>query len=75
MKYLFWDTYFKNETGENFSTYLTRVRMEKAKQFLRDRRFRIYEDSEKFGYRNSKSFARAFAEYYGVSLSQFRNGR
>ena len=40
---------FKKETGENFSNYLLGIRMEKAKQMLRDTKIPVYEIGESVG--------------------------
>lgn len=38
-------TFFKNETGQTLNQYLTEYRMEKAKQLLKDARFKISDQS------------------------------
>ncbi len=63
---------FKEETGENFSDYITRLRMEKAKELLKDLRVKAYEVGEKVGYADISHFSRKFKSYTGVSPSQFR---
>lgn len=66
--------YFKNKTGENFSDYLTKVKMQKAAEFLRDVKYKTYEVSSMTGYTNPKNFARAFKKYYGCTPREFRSG-
>lgn len=66
-------TYFKKKTGENFSDYLIAVKMEKAKEFLKDHQHRTYEISEMVGYRNAKNFTRTFRKYAGKSPREYRN--
>lgn len=65
--------YFKKKTGENFSDYLIRVKMEKAKEFLMDVNNRTYTISEMVGYSNVKNFTRTFRKYVGKSPREFRN--
>ena len=63
---------FKKETGENFSTYLTRIRMEAAKKLLYDSQLLIYEVAEKTGYSDAGYFGKAFKKYWGISPEEFR---
>lgn len=63
---------FKSKTGENFSEYLTRVRMEAAARQLCDNTFKTYEIAEAFGYKNPRYFSEAFKKYYGLTPSEYR---
>nr|WP_232231521.1 response regulator [Paenibacillus sp. HW567] len=62
---------FKNQVGEHFNTYLDKVRIEKAKQFL-NQGMKVYEVAEKVGYMNSDYFNAKFRKYVGVSPTAFR---
>ncbi|GAA0180267.1 response regulator [Clostridium sediminicola] len=66
--------YFKERTGENFSDYLLKIKMEKARELLLDIRYKTYEVSELVGYTSPKNFTRAFKKYFGKSPRKFRNG-
>ena len=63
---------FTKETGETFSTYLTGLRMQKARELLRTTSFKIYEISEMVGYRNVEHFNRVFKKENSVTPAQFR---
>ncbi|MGG1663152.1 response regulator transcription factor [Brevibacillus sp. NRS-1366] len=65
--------YFKQKTSENFSDYVIRVKMEKAKELLADRNSKTYEISEMVGYSNAKNFTRMFRKYTGKSPREYRN--
>lgn len=65
--------FFKKMTGQNFSDYLMKVRMEKAAQLLDDIQYKTYEVSELVGYSNSVNFTRTFRNYYGMSPREYRN--
>lgn len=61
---------FKRVTGETFTNYVIRVRIEKAKALLLDGNYLIYEVSEKVGYQNVPYFSTLFKKYCGVSPSE-----
>ena len=65
---------FKQETGENFSDFLNKVRIEKAKQYLSDYDLKTYEVAEKVGYQDSGYFARMFKKNVGKTPSEFQKG-
>ena len=50
----------------NFNEYLTRVRMEKAKELLATSRYRIYEVCGMVGYTDKKYFSDLFKRYTGM---------
>lgn len=61
---------FKKVTGETFTNYVIRVRIEKAKALLMDGNHLIYEVSEMVGYQNVPYFSTLFKKYCGVSPSE-----
>ena len=65
-------TFFKNETGQTLNQYLTEFRMEKAKQLLRDARFKISDISSKVGYSDGNYFGKSFKKHSGLSPSEYR---
>ncbi|WP_020617160.1 response regulator transcription factor [Paenibacillus daejeonensis] len=65
--------YFKEKTGENFSDYVTAVKMARAAELLRDIRYKTYEVSEMVGYSYAKNFTRTFKRVHGVSPREYRN--
>ncbi|WP_339157902.1 response regulator [Paenibacillus sp. FSL W8-0186] len=66
--------FFKQKTGQNFSDYLIRTKMEVAVHLLQDVSYKTYEISEMVGYSNAKNFTRTFKSYYGKTPSEYRNG-
>ncbi|WP_282035147.1 response regulator [Metabacillus indicus] len=58
---------FKKATGHSFNYYLTKVRMEKAKQMILEGNLLIYEIAEKVGFKNTPYFSSLFKKYMGVN--------
>lgn len=65
--------YFKQQTGETVLDYVTRQRMEKAKELLADPLAKLQEVSVKVGYQDAKYFGKLFKQWAGVSPSRFRD--
>lgn len=65
-------TFFKNETGHTLNQYLTEYRMEKAKQLLKDAKYRISDISSRVGYSDGNYFGKSFRKYCGLSPSEYR---
>ncbi|MGP4060388.1 response regulator transcription factor [Halobacillus sp. H74] len=63
---------FKRHTGNNFSDYVTRTRMEKAKEFLKDPHLKVTEVAFMVGFSNSGYFSTVFKKYYEQSPLEFR---
>ena len=64
---------FKQQTGKTIFDYLVMKRMEAAKHLLSDPYYKIYEVSEKVGYKSKSYFASAFKEYTGLTPKQYRD--
>jgi two-component system response regulator YesN len=64
---------FKNQTGENFIEYLTKIRIEKAKLLLKDARYKTYEVGDRVGYSDATYFSRVFKKVVGISPTEYRN--
>lgn len=62
---------FTKETGITFSSYVRKIRMEKAKELLLETDMKIYEVALAVGYPEQKYFSKVFKEYTGVSAKQF----
>jgi YesN/AraC family two-component response regulator len=62
---------FKQVTDKNFIDYLTELRIEKAKELLRDTDMKINDIAEKSGYQASY-FNRIFKKQEGITPSQYR---
>ncbi|MFH5182443.1 response regulator [Paenibacillus sp. TAB 01] len=63
---------FKKETGETIMDYLTRIRMDQARELLKDQSYKIYEISEMVGYSDSNYFSKLFKKMEGMYPLEFR---
>lgn len=63
---------FKEKTGENFLDYVTRTRIEKSKELLKDLSLKIYNVSSMVGYDSSKYFSKVFKQYVGLTPKAYR---
>lgn len=63
---------FKKETGKNFTDYLAEVRMEAAKQLLRDTRLPVHALAEQVGYHDAKYFSQQFIKLVGIKPVEYR---
>lgn len=64
---------FKKEVSENFSTYLERLRMAKAREIILETDTSLSTLYQYLGYNNAASFRRAFKKNYGVSPKEMRD--
>ena len=64
---------FKRETNSTFLSYLTKIRMEKARELLMTNAYTIYNISEAVGYDNPTYFSTLFKKYYGLSPRDYKN--
>lgn len=64
---------FKREVSENFSTYLEKLRMAKAKELVTESDTSISDLYQYVGYNNAASFRRVFKKNFGVSPREMRD--
>ena len=64
---------FKEKSGVGFSEYLSKVRMKKAGEMLKDIHYKSYDIAYYVGYDNPKNFSRAFKAFYNISPTDYRN--
>jgi AraC-like DNA-binding protein len=63
---------FKRETGSNFTDYLARIRIEKARTLLLNPNLRISEIAFEVGFQSLTHFNRVFKRLTGLPPSQYR---
>ena len=65
---------FKRQMKENFNQFVLKYKMEYAKKLLYDYDYKIYEISEKLGYKTTDYFSKIFKDYTGETPLQYRKG-
>jgi len=68
----YFSTLFKTETNQNFVEYLSEVRMEKAKELLKETTLSIAAICEAVGYSDLKYFTKGFIRYAGIKPTEYR---
>lgn len=63
---------FKKETGKNFLSYLTEIRINHAKELLRITNDTMSSIAEKVGYADARYFSQCFEKMVGMKPSLFR---
>ncbi|MDF2905826.1 MAG: two component transcriptional regulator, AraC family [Herbinix sp.] len=63
---------FKNKMGITFVDYLTKVRINKAVELLRDDELKMYEIAEKIGYSTQHYFSSVFKKELGLSPIDYK---
>jgi len=64
---------FKKTTGTSFIEYLTRLRVEKAKEILVNLNQTVYQVANAVGYHDARYFSRVFKSVCGKTPSKYRN--
>lgn len=64
---------FKKELGQNFVDYLNELRMEKAKELLREGKYKTYQVAEMVGIPDAQYFSKLFKKYTGLTPKECKN--
>lgn len=64
---------FNDHTGQNFIDYISNLRIQKAKEFLKNSDLRVYEIAERVGYRDAYYFSSAFKRIVGINPTEYRD--
>lgn len=65
---------FKQKTGMLLSKYITKLRTDQAKRWLRETEKSIYTISLMLGYQDEKYFSKLFKKVVGMTPFEYRNG-
>ncbi len=69
----YFSAYFKNVTGEKVVDYLTKIKLEKAKEFLLNPTMSMATICEKVGYKSITHFYKLFKKYMNMTPAEYRN--
>ena len=64
---------FKEETGENTAAYINKLRIEKAKQLLLERNYKLKEIYSKVGFSNQYYFSKVFKKISGMTVTEYKD--
>jgi two-component system response regulator YesN len=67
-------TVFKKEYNRNLIDYINLIKMERACELIRQKKYRICEISYKVGFDNAYYFTRVFHRHIGLSPSEYKKG-
>lgn len=65
---------FREQTGESFSEYVTRRKMEEARRLLDEGGKKVYEIAAAVGYTDPAYFGRVFRQYFQVTPTDYMSG-
>ncbi|MCK9861695.1 response regulator [Paenibacillus sp. ATY16] len=65
-------TLFKKETGETFTGYVNKLKLQKAQVLLRNTDMKISEICQTVGFEDSTYFSSVFKKHFRISPSEFR---
>lgn len=68
----YFSRYFKKETGMNFTTYVSKLRIEKAKTFLRQTDKPIYRIAVDLGFSDAAYFTKVFNKFENQTPYQYK---
>lgn len=66
---------YKSRRGVNLFDDILRMRVEKAKEYMESKDWKIYEVSEAVGFDDTGYFSRVFKKYTGMSPKEYKNAR
>ncbi|MDQ0089595.1 two-component system response regulator YesN [Paenibacillus anaericanus] len=73
LNYSYLSSYFKQRTHENLTSYINRVRTDKAKELLLDYKLSISEISRLTGFSEHNYFSKVFKKMTGMTPVEYRN--
>lgn len=63
--------FYKQRTGRNLFDEINDMRVEKAKEYIKEGRYKIYEIAGKTGFDDNAYFSRVFKKYTGMSPKEY----
>lgn len=69
----YFSEYFKKHMGETFLQYVTRMKIQRAKQLLADHTLRVYDIASLVGYTDHRHFSKVFQAKTGMTPTEYRS--
>jgi len=69
----YFSNYFKQKTNENFVSYLRNIRLEKAKELLKDKKIKISLIPQQIGFKSYSYFTKTFQDAFGITPTDYRD--
>ena len=63
---------FNRTVGENFNSYIDHCRIDKSKELLEEKKWKVYEIAEQVGYSSVDYFHKKFKKYTGMSPAEYK---
>lgn len=73
LNYSYLSSYFKQRTNENLTTYINRVRTDRAKELLHNHELSVSEISRITGFSDHNYFSKVFKKMTGMTPLEYRN--
>lgn len=73
MNYSYLSSYFKQRTNENLTTYINRVRTDRAKELLQNHELSVSQISQLTGFSDHNYFSKVFKKMTGMTPVEYRN--
>lgn len=70
---IYFSSFFKKKTGEKYSDYISSLKLNRAKELLRDTDMKLHFVAEKSGFRDTNYFHKIFRAATGLTPSEYRN--
>jgi AraC-like DNA-binding protein len=66
---------FKEQTGKGFNEYCLELKVQKARELLKETGLTVGQISDQLGYQNEESFIRTFKKLTGLRPTEYRKGK
>ncbi|MMZ69532.1 HTH-type transcriptional activator RhaR [compost metagenome] len=73
LNYTYLSSYFKQRTQENLTSYISRVRTDKAKELLHEQGLSVSEISPLTGFSDHNYFSKVFKKMTGMTPIEYRH--
>lgn len=69
----YFSNFFRKETGVTFSDYVAELKIEKAKELLRYKNYKVINVASEIGFKDQRYFSSFFKKHEGINPTEYRN--